>query len=31
VPRTEVEARLRARVPTIQAVTTFGRRQGVKA
>jgi hypothetical protein len=31
VPRADVEARLRARVPTVQAATTFGRRKGAKA
>jgi hypothetical protein len=30
VPRAEVESGLRARVPTVQAATTFGRRKGVK-
>jgi hypothetical protein len=31
VPRTEVEAGLRGRVPSVQAVTTFGRRKGTSA
>jgi hypothetical protein len=30
-PRADVEAALRARVPTVQAATTFGRRNGAKA
>lgn len=31
VPRADAEAALRARVPSVQPVTTFGRRTGVKA